>query len=538
MKLNLLRNNCSYNELRRQFKWSLPEKFNMGSVLQSHPKDTPAIIYVDERNNIHKATFSNLEIMSNKLANALLSIGIKTGDRLGILLSQGIEAAVSHLACYKSGIIAIPLFVQFGTDALTYRLNNSEATCVIVDESNIEKVMDIVKDIKNLKYVIIVSEKKIYSCYNFYDLIHQSSEGFSINMYDINKPAVIIYTSGTTAEPKGAVHSHTILFGHLPCIEFTHNFFPQQGDLFWTPADWAWIGGLFDALMPSLYYGVPIVAHRMKKFDPEKAFYLLEKLNIKNVFLPPTALKMMREVDRPSEKYKYSLRSVASGGESLGYELLEWGKREFSLYINEFYGQTECNLIIGNSYNILPIKPGSMGVPIPGHSVELIDEEGEVLDSNEIGEIAVKKGDPSMSIEYFKKPDATKEKFIGDFLRTGDLAKKDDDGYFYFQGRNDDIINCSGYRISPVEIENTLIKHPYVKMAAVVGVPDSIRGEKIKAFIILKENVEVSDRLESELQSFVKNKLAAYEYPREIAFVDSLPLTATGKIRRSELKKL
>ena len=484
------------------------------------------------------ATFSNLEIMSNKLANALLSIGIKTGDRLGILLSQGIEAAVSHLACYKSGIIAIPLFVQFGTDALAYRLKDSEASCIIVDESNIEKVMDIVKDIKNLKYVIIVSEKKIYSCYNFYDLIHQSSEGFSINMYDINKPAVIIYTSGTTAEPKGAVHSHTILFGHLPCIEFTHNFFPQQGDLFWTPADWAWIGGLFDALMPSLYYGVPIVAHRMKKFDPEKAFYLLEKLNIKNVFLPPTALKMMREVDRPSAKYKYSLRSVASGGESLGYELLEWGKREFSLYINEFYGQTECNLIIGNSYNILPIKPGSMGVPIPGHSVELIDEKGEVLDSNEVGEIAVKKGDPSMFIEYFKKPSETKEKFIGDFLRTGDLAKKDDDGYFYFQGRNDDIINCSGYRISPVEIENTLIKHPYVKMAAVVGVPDSIRGEKIKAFIILKENVEVSDRLESELQSFVKNKLAAYEYPREIAFVDSLPLTATGKIRRSELKKL
>ena len=538
MKLNLLRNNCSYNELRRQFKWSLPEKFNMGSVLQSHPKDTPAIIYVDERNNIYKATFSNLEIMSNKLANALLTIGIKTGDRLGILLSQGIEAAASHLACYKSGIIAIPLFVQFGTDALAYRLKDSEASCIIVDESNIEKVMDIVKDIKNLKYVIIVSEKKIYSCYNFYDLIHQSSESFPINMYDINKPAVIIYTSGTTAEPKGAVHSHTILFGHLPCIEFTHNFFPQQGDLFWTPADWAWIGGLFDALMPSLYYGVPIVAHRMKKFDPEKAFYLLEKLNIRNVFLPPTALKMMREVDRPSEKYKYSLRSVASGGESLGYELLEWGKREFSLYINEFYGQTECNLIIGNSYNILPIKPGSMGVPIPGHSVELIDEEGEVLDSNEIGEIAVKKGDPSMFIEYFKKPGATKEKFIGDFLRTGDLAKKDDDGYFYFQGRNDDIINCSGYRISPVEIENTLIKHPYVKMAAVVGVPDNIRGEKIKAFIILKENVKVSDRLESELQSFVKNKLAAYEYPREIAFVDSLPLTATGKIRRSELKKL
>jgi acetyl-CoA synthetase len=538
MKLNLLKNNCSYNELRGQFRWSLPEKFNMGSVLQSHPKDTPAIIYIDERNNIQNATFSNLEIMSNKLANALLTIGIKPGDRLGILLSQGIEAAVSHLACYKSGIIAIPLFVQFGTDALAYRLKDSEATCVIVDVSNIEKVMDIVKDIKNLKYVIVVSEKKINFCYNFFDLINESSESFHIDVCDINKPAVIIYTSGTTAEPKGAVHSHTILFGHLPCIEFTHNFFPQKGDLFWTPADWAWIGGLFDALMPCLYYGVPIIAHRMKKFDPEKAFYLIEKLNIRNVFLPPTALKMMREVDRPSEKYKYSLRSVASGGESLGYELLEWGKREFSLYINEFYGQTECNLIIGNSYNILPIKPGSMGVPIPGHSVELIDEKGEVLDSNEVGEIAVKKGDPSMFIEYFKKPDATKEKFIGDFLRTGDLAKKDDDGYFYFQGRNDDIINCSGYRISPVEIENTLMKHPYVKMAAVVGVPDNIRGEKIKAFIILKENVKVSDRLELELQSFVKNKLAAYEYPREIAFVDSLPQTATGKIRRSALKKL
>jgi acetyl-CoA synthetase len=332
------------------------------------------------------------------------------------------------------------------------------------------------------------------------------------------------------------LHAHRVLLGHLPGVEWPHEFFPQPGDLFWTPADWAWIGGLIDVLLPAWHHGVPVLAHRMRKFDPEEAYRLIARHGVRNVFMPPTALKLMREAGGAARGRGCRLRTLASGGETLGEGLLDWARASFGLTINEFYGQTECNLVVGNCAGVLPVRPGSMGRPIPGHIVEIVGDDGAVLPAGEIGNIGIRRPDPVMFLKYWGNPAATDAKFAGDLLLTGDLARKDDDGYVWFIGRADDVITSAGYRIGPGEVEECLMRHPKVALAAVVGVPDPIRTEMVKAFVVLKGGEVAPDSLAREIQDFVKARLAAHEYPRAIEFVDSLPMTATGKIKRGELK--
>ncbi|MBU1183505.1 MAG: acyl-CoA synthetase, partial [Proteobacteria bacterium] len=476
--------------------------------------------------------------LSNRLANGLVHAGIEKGDRIGILLSQSPETALTHIAAYKIGAIAVPLFTLFGVDALEYRLSNSEATCLVTDEGNLPKVMEIWGKLPLLKVVIVTGGKASGKVLDFWNLIEKGSCDFTPVSTKADDPALIIYTSGTTGPPKGALHAHRVLLGHLPGVEFPHNFFPEEDDLFWTPADWAWIGGLIDVLFPSWHHGIPVVARRAKKFDPEEAFHLLAKHGIRNAFMPPTALKMMRQVKDPRLRHDYCMRSIGSGGETLGEGLLEWGKSVMGLDINEFYGQTEVNLVVGNCAGIMDIRPGSMGRAIPGHTVDVVDESGTPVASGIVGEIGIKRPDPVMFLGYWKNPEATVNKFTRDWCLTGDLAKKDDDGYFWFVGRKDDLITSSGYRIGPAEIEDCILKHPAVTMVAVVGSPDKVRTEIVKAFIVLRPGVKAGAELENEIKNFVKVRLAAHEYPREIEFVDSLPMTATGKIIRRELKKL
>jgi acetyl-CoA synthetase len=316
-----------------------------------------------------------------------------------------------------------------------------------------------------------------------------------------------------------------------------HELFPQAGDLFWTPADWAWIGGLFDVLLPAWHHGVPVLAYRARKFDPEEAFFLMAKHGVRNTFMPPTALKLMRQASEGRAHPGLRLRTVASGGETLGDELLDWGRATFGVTINEFYGQTECNLVVGNNAALFPVRPGSMGRAIPGHEVRVVDDVGVPLPIGETGQIAIRGPDPVMFLGYWNNPHATRQKFAGECLLTGDTGRRDSDGYFWFQGRADDVITSAGYRIGPGEIENCLMKHPAVAMAAVVGVPDPLRTEIVKAFLVLKPGQAAGPGLAREIQDFVKVTLAAHEYPRQIEFVDSLPMTTTGKIMRRELRK-
>jgi acetyl-CoA synthetase len=373
-------------------------------------------------------------------------------------------------------------------------------------------------------------------------LLASSSGRFSQVKTTAEDPALIIYTSGTTGPPKGALKAHRVILGNVPGFVHSHDFFPRPGDVFWSPADWAWTGGLMDALLPAWLFGIPILGYR-GRFDAEKAYYLIEKYGIRNAFLFPTALKlMMKAFPEPRARFSIELRSVMSAGEAVGATLFEWAREALGVAINEMFGQTEINYVVGNCQAAWPVKPGSIGRPYPGHRVAVIDENGLELPAGELGEIAVHRSfqgqpDPVFFLGYWKNPEATRDKFIGDWACTGDQAKRDQDGYLWYQGRSDDVIKSAGYRIGPAEIESCLVKHPAVANAAVIGKPDAARGAIVKAFIVLQPGNSPSDRLIEEIQNHVRGRLAPYEYPREIEFIDALPMTTTGKVQRKELRK-
>jgi acetyl-CoA synthetase len=347
----------------------------------------------------------------------------------------------------------------------------------------------------------------------------------------------LIYTSGTTGPPKGALVAHRSLLGNLPGFELSQNFFPREDDVFWTPADWAWTGGLMDGLLPSWYYGRPILAYEGGKFDAERVCHLLEKYKVKNAFIPPTALKMMRQVPGIGSRFKLAFRSIMSAGETLGEEVFRWAEDALRVSVNEMWGQTEFNYLVGNCSEIMAVKPGSMGKPYPGHSIGVIDGEGQPMPIGEPGELAARIDDPVMFLNYWGKEEATREKFIGEWFCTGDVGHWDDDGYLWFVGRKDDVISSAGYRIGPGEIEDCLLKHAAVAQAAVIGSPDELRGSIVKAFIVLAKGYEPTDELKSDIQASVRTRLAAYEYPREIEFIKEVPVTTTGKVRRMELRQ-
>ncbi len=531
----------TYDDVYNSFTWRVPALYNIGVDVcdkWAHDEGRTALIYEDQAGKVTQFTFSHLKRLSNQLAHGLSAHGVGRGDRVGILLGQSPEAAVTHLAVYKIGAVTIPLFTLFGPDALEYRLSNSEARAVVTDEANLHKLLEIRDSLPELRLVMVTGGEREEGVVDFWELLEKGSAEFEAVRTGANDPALIIYTSGTTGPPKGALHAHRVVLGHLPGVEFPHNFFPKEGDLFWTPADWAWIGGLIDVLLPSWHHGIPVVAHRFRKFDPEEAFHFIAKHGIRNAFMPPTALKLMRQVKDPGSRHRFQMRSIGSGGETLGAELLDWGKEVMGVTINEFYGQTEVNLVVGNCAEIMEIRPGSMGKPIPGHIVEVIDADGRPVSPGATGEVAIKRPDPVMFLQYWGNPKATADKYIGEWCCTGDLAKKDEDGHLWFVGRKDDVITSSGYRMGPAEIEDCIIKHPSVSLVAVIGAPDPLRTEIVKAFIVLQPDSVQSAALEDEIKNFVRVRLAAHEVPREIEFVTELPMTATGKIMRKELRKL
>ncbi|WP_282607359.1 acyl-CoA synthetase [Pelagibius sp. Alg239-R121] len=532
----------SYDEVRKSLDWSIPKIFNIGVQVCDKWADSGrlALIFKTAEGQVENYSFGDLKTLSNKLANVLNDLGLERGERVGILLPQAPETAITHIAAYKMGAIAIPLFTLFGEEALEYRLSDSGAQVVVTDRAGAAKLALLRERLPVLSHVLCIddlSEGDSNGLLDFHALLEPASSDFTPVETLAEDPALIIYTSGTTGPPKGALHAHRVLLGHLPGVEFPHEFFPQADDLFWTPADWAWIGGLLDVLLPAWYHGVPVLAHRFAKFEPEAAFSLMAEFKVRNAFMPPTALKMMRSVERPRERWDCDLRSIGSGGESLGEELLAWGRETFGLTINEFYGQTECNLVVGNCAGLMPVKPGAMGRAVPGHEVAIVDDAGTPLPQGEEGNIGIQRPDPVMFLRYWNNPEATEKKFVGDWLLTGDRGRLDEDGYFHFVGRDDDVITSGGYRIGPGEIEDCLIKHPAIAMAAAVGIPDPLRTERVKAFVVLNPGFEGGDDLAREIQAFVKIRLAAHEYPRDVAFVENLPMTTTGKIIRRELRE-
>jgi acetyl-CoA synthetase len=528
-----------YASLCERFAWNLPSRYNIGvDVFDRHAADKGKLAIIHDRGDgtAEKWTFWELRRASNRFANALRALGVERKDRVAVLLSQSPQLPIAHVATYKLGAVVVPLFTLFGEEALRFRLGDSGARVIVTDLEHFEVVSTLCEELDGMQQIILVDGERS-GARTFDGLIRDASSAFEPVATRPEDPAIIIYTSGTTGAPKGALHGHGILLGHLPGVSLPHDLAPREGDLFWTPADWAWIGGLFDVLFPALHWGLPVVSHRMLGFDPERAFALMERRAVQNAFFPPTALKMMRAVSEPRGRWELELQTIGCGGEPLGEETFEWAKEELGLVINEFYGQTECNLVLANCGAIMTAKPGSMGRPVPGHRVAVIDDEGNELGPGEQGEVAVRRPDPVMMTGYWNNEAATKDKFEGDWLKTGDLASVDSEGYFRFVGRDDDVISSAGYRIGPVEIEETLVRHRDVLMAAAVGKPDPVRGQVIKAFVVPREGSEAGEELAAELEELVKKRLGAHEYPREIEFVEELPMTPTGKIRRNVLRQ-
>ncbi|MEN9560314.1 MAG: Acetyl-coenzyme synthetase [Pseudomonadota bacterium] len=541
----------SYAQLHAQFGWHVPDHFNIAQVCCTRwatktPKAVAIRVHVVGKSLAKSKAYSyqQLQQAADALSAKLADLGVKRGDRVAIVLPQRFETAVAYMAVLQMGAIAVPLSMLFGPDALEYRINDSDAVVALVDEASEPVLRQIQSNCPKLRHILAVAGVLIaYAAIknivkNPYLVVTQADDG-----------AILIYTSGTTGPPKGALIPHRALIGNLTGFVCSQNWFGFDGKankssnaIFWSPADWAWTGGLMDALLPTLYFGREIIAFN-GRFSPEATFELLQTQRVTHTFLFPTALKaMMKAFPEPKKQFKLRLAAIMSAGEAVGDAVYDYCQNQLDVTVNEMFGQTEINYIVGNCAVKYPSKPNSMGKPYPGHNVAVIDDDGNICPDGVPGDVAVNRfdihgqPDPIFFLGYWKNEAATQAKFTGDWCRTGDLATRDADGYLWYSGRADDVFKAAGYRIGPSEIENCLVKHPAVANAAVVPKPDAERGAVVKAYVVLAAGYAEKADLIAELQTHVKSLLAPYEYPKEIEFIDALPMTTTGKVQRRVLR--
>ena len=549
--------------LHQGLHWQVPEHFNIAEVCcarwarHNTTARQVAIAWEHEDGRSGTLTYAALQAQSDRLSHALRRLGVSRGERVAIVMPQRPETAAAHMAIYQLGAVAMPLSMLFGPEALAYRLQDSQAVLAVVDESAIANLRAARGDCPELRTVVAVGGAEGQGDADWSALLARPEPPFEPVATRADDAAVLIYTSGTTGPPKGALIPHRALIGNLSGFVCSQNWFGSGRDeVFWSPADWAWTGGLMDALLPTLYFGRPIVAFQ-GRFSPERAFDLMQRHRVTHTFLFPTALKaMMKAVPAPRRQYRLRLRAVMSAGEAVGDAVFHWCRQALGVTVNEMFGQTEINYVVGNCGSYVaadgrrrpgwPARPGSMGRAYPGHRVAVIDDEGRECPRGTPGDVAVHRRDvhgdrdPVFFLGYWNKPAATADKFTGDpddaWCRTGDTAVMDADGYLWYQGRSDDVFKVAGYRIGPSEIENCLVKHPAVANAAVVPKPDAERGAVVKAYVVLAPGWQGDAALVATLQQHVRAQLAPYEYPKEIEFIDSLPMTTTGKVQRRVLR--
>jgi len=537
-----------YREIHASFHWQVPERFNIAEVCGRRwaaETSRVALYTEDEAGRRETYTYATLVRDANRLSNALAAFGVGRGDRVAIVLPQRAETAVAHLAVAQMGATAMPLSILFGPDALAFRLNDSAAKVAICEAATGAVLAGLRENCPHLRQVICV-DGATDGALGWSALLSPAADRYPAVATLADDPAVLIYTSGTTGPPKGALIPHRALIGNLSGFVASQNWFPKAGDVFWSPADWAWTGGLMDALLPTLYFGFPIVGLR-GRFTPDRALEVVRRYRVSNAFLFPTALKMMMRSPEWQNPGKLSLRALMSAGESVGTAVFDWTRKHLGVTVNEMFGQTEMNYIVGNSHQKWPARPGAMGRAYPGHRIAVIDDDGRVLPPGEAGEVAAHRRDihghpdPVFFLGYLNNEAATRRKYTGDpadsWCRTGDLAVQDDDGTLWYRGRADDMFKAAGYRIGPGEIENCLLGHPAVVNVAVVPKPDAERGAVVKAYVVLAEGRRGDAALVDELQRHVRGKLAPYEYPKEIEFIDALPMTTTGKVQRRVLRE-
>jgi acetyl-CoA synthetase len=538
----------SYEEARESFEWDVPADYNAAYDLVGKHEDPKARValfqaYPDGRRETY--TFHDLDRLSDRVAAGLADLGVGEGDRVGVVLPQKPANPLTHLACWKLGALSIPLSVLFGPDGLSYRLDDAEATVAVVDDSVLGAVSEAREECPALEHVVAVDGEAgaggadhDFAFLRKHDGTHDRADTGP------DTPATVLYTSGSTGPPKGVLHGHALWLGHCPAFQMYFERDIEEA-VCWTPADWAWIGALGDLLFPAWHYGRPVLGYPMAGFDSKTAYSLVEEFGVTDAFLPPTAIRMLMDVEAPTERYDLDLQAICSGGEPLTPEILDWAAETLDgVAVNELYGQTEANLLATNCRQWFPVQAGSMGKPVPGHDVAVVDDEtGAVCETDEVGHIAVRHGDdPVVFQAYLNKPEKTASARLvaadggEDWHLTGDLGRQDADGYLWFKARDDDLIVTAGYRVGPGEVESAILEHPEVEQVGVVGVPDETRGEVIKAVVQPIAGVTGDDELREEIQQLVRDRLARHEYPRIVEFRETLPQTTTGKIKRRELR--
>ena len=498
--------------------------------------DAPAVI--DGRTGT-RASFGALAREAARVCGAFAALGLRRGDRVAVIAPQGPRTLVVQAAILRAGLISVPLSERYGRDALDHRMRDSGARLAFVSQAGARGLAGIAGGLPDLAHRIIL-EGDSEGCLP-YDRLLAGAQPVPAADTGPDDPALMIYTSGTTGAAKGALHGHRVLAGHMPGFLFAHGQAIPDNAVFYTPADWAWAGGLLNLLFPALALGHPVVAHADPEgFKPAEVVAMMARAGVTHAFLPPTALKLMRAAVPAEALRGAGLRSVMTAGEALGRETYLWAQEAFGFPVSEAYGQTECNLVIGSCAAAGVARPGATGKPVPGHTVLVVREDGSEADAGEMGEIAILAPDPVMFLGYWKAQNATARKFLdgaaGRLLLTGDMAMRDIDGYIWFVGRDDDVITSSGHRIGPGEIEDCLVGHPAVSMAAVVGVPDPLRTQIVRAWVVLKPGHAPDAAMAEALRRHVRANLAAHEYPRDIRFVDALPMTTTGKVIRRLLR--
>jgi acyl-coenzyme A synthetase/AMP-(fatty) acid ligase len=526
-----------YEKLYREFRWNTPEYFNFGATIDSYAEDPArvALLWEDQAGNRARLTFADIRDQSNRIANLLTGLGIGRGAAVMIVLPRIPLWQAAYIGALKAGAMVIPCVSMLREKDLVYRANHSGARAIIAGTESAELVNDLRRQCPTLRHYLLAGSART-GWSSIQEEMRKAKTRFTPQRTRADEPAICYYTSGTTKEPKAVLHGHAYTWAH----RFTGlNWLDlRDGDVHWTTSDTGWAKAAYGVLFGPWMNGATVFMYN-GRFEPQKELELLHRYKITTFCAPPTEFRMLVKEDL-SKHHLPALRHCTAAGEPLNPEVIEVWREHYRLTVHDGYGQTETTLVAANLPG-MRIKPGSMGRPFPGHDVRVLDEDLNECKMGDVGQIAIRvkpEKPPTLMLEYWKNPEENAAVFQGDFYLTGDQAYRDEDGYLWFVGRADDVITSAGYRIGPFEVESALLEHAAVMESAVVASPDPDRGSVVKAFIKLKPGADASDKLADELREHVKRVTAPYKYPREIEFVEELPKTVSGKIRRVELRKL
>jgi acetyl-CoA synthetase len=510
----------TYEQACAQHRWQVPERYNIASdVCDKHPRDKLAMVWEDWRGTERRVSWGELQDLASKFANVLTKSGVERGDRVAMLLPATPETAAAFLGTWKAGAILLSMSVLYGDEGIRHRIQDSQAKVLVTNAENADRIE------RGLVDEVLVLDDKLFA---------DASARFDTVDTSADDPAQLYYSSGTTGLAKGILHAHRYILAHE---EFIYCHDVRDGELFHGMGEWAWAAGIAPLLGPWRLGATQFVFQRQGGFDPDQQLAVLSKHGVTNVFTTPTAMRSMMGVGDAGKRYPQQFRVVCSAGEPLNPEAIRWFRSQYGLTVLDFYGLTESYPLCAN-FPFMEVREGSMGRPMPGWEVQILDEDEKPVPAGERGEICLRaRSNPHYPLGYWNRPEDTEEAFGGEWFHTKDAAEQDEDGYFWYAGRADDVIISAGYRIGPFEVESACIEHPAVREAAAVASPDERRGNVVKAFVVLSEGHGPSDDLAEDIKRFVRDRHSAYAYPRRIEFVDDLPKTLTGKIRRIELRE-